>query len=432
MSLVNDMLRDLEARKIPLAADADYAFADDGIDAGGSRRRTAIAVVGLGVVVFTVTTLAWRSPGPAAKPGDEKPQREMVLPLARSAPPAVAVVTAPVPAADPAEAPAADPTKAPEADPSKAPTADPAEIRVLRLLREAREALAADRLTVPAHDSAYQRYLAVLAQIPDHPHAVNGMRAIVDRYLALAREAQQRGDSARMLALLARARRVGGDSIALDEGLAVAERLALHAAAPAAAGSPVAVRPSFSERDKQVAHRARTAIERRRFAVAEQLLREFVRHSPQSRHALYALFQLHLQRGDPSAAEQLLVRARHLPAHRFAHMKAQLLVAGGDAEAAIAAMEAQRPTHRQAPDYYRYLAGLYHRVGRYRQAAAGYRRLLQDNNADGAYWLGLAVCLDALQDKRGALQAFLHANRFSAADAQTQPYIKQRIRALSG
>jgi len=65
-------------------------------------------------------------------------------------------------------------------------------IMVARLLSRAEQALARDRLLMPAYDNAYDRYASVLQLEPGNQAAELGLQAIVLRYLAMAREAAQR------------------------------------------------------------------------------------------------------------------------------------------------------------------------------------------------------------------------------------------------
>jgi serine/threonine protein kinase len=60
---------------------------------------------------------------------------------------------------------------------------------VERLLREATQDLAADRLTTPADGNAFARYRAVLALEPDNEEALKGLHDILTRYLVLAKAA---------------------------------------------------------------------------------------------------------------------------------------------------------------------------------------------------------------------------------------------------
>lgn len=69
-------------------------------------------------------------------------------------------------------------------------------------------ALAEDRLSSPEEDNAVFYFHKILRQLPDHPDAYTGMERVFDRYLALARQAKERGEYSKALELLDRAEAV--------------------------------------------------------------------------------------------------------------------------------------------------------------------------------------------------------------------------------
>lgn len=72
----------------------------------------------------------------------------------------------------------------------------------------AEEDLAAQRLTTPAGDNAYQHYQAVLAAEPGHTQAREGIQRVVDQYVWLIRKVAQEGHLDRALVYLKRAETV--------------------------------------------------------------------------------------------------------------------------------------------------------------------------------------------------------------------------------
>jgi hypothetical protein len=110
------------------------------------------------------------------------------------------------------------------------------------------QALKDDRLLTPIDDCAYDYYQAALKVAPDHPAPRHGLDRLVDRYVALASEAAQRGQRDRALNLLERAKYVHADSpaIAMAEaqlelfGDAKRTRVILDAAALSARAASVA------------------------------------------------------------------------------------------------------------------------------------------------------------------------------------------------
>ncbi|MEZ5560696.1 MAG: hypothetical protein R3E86_19385 [Pseudomonadales bacterium] len=97
-----------------------------------------------------------------------------------------------------------------DADPASAPPrprdlSEEDRARVRQLLAEAEQALAEDRLFVPAENSAISRYDKILAIDPGNLDAIRGLEKIVERYLELALEAADRRQFERARAMLEQA-----------------------------------------------------------------------------------------------------------------------------------------------------------------------------------------------------------------------------------
>lgn len=95
-----------------------------------------------------------------------------------------------MPAPPPREVATVDLGQAPQTTPEPA-TPEPrvdtaAEVEINVLLAEAAEDLAENRLTTPEGDNAFEAYERILELAPGHPAALEGLAAMVDRYLSLA------------------------------------------------------------------------------------------------------------------------------------------------------------------------------------------------------------------------------------------------------
>lgn len=80
------------------------------------------------------------------------------------------------------------------------------------LLAAADSALQINQLTTPAEDNAFDRYQAVLLLRPGNTRALEGLRQIGERYIALAQSATSEGDLGRARSLLERAREAKAES----------------------------------------------------------------------------------------------------------------------------------------------------------------------------------------------------------------------------
>jgi serine/threonine-protein kinase len=79
-------------------------------------------------------------------------------------------------------------------------------IKIIGLINNAKLALSENRLMTPPGDNAFDRYRRVLKLDPGNQSARDGLRAIADRYLVLAKSASGSGDAAQTRDFLARAR----------------------------------------------------------------------------------------------------------------------------------------------------------------------------------------------------------------------------------
>ncbi len=84
--------------------------------------------------------------------------------------------------------------------------------KIERLLMRAETALAANRLSTPTRNNAYDLFRAVLLLKPGHPQARSGLQAVVLRYLELIRAAAARGEYDAAFQLIDKAKRVDADS----------------------------------------------------------------------------------------------------------------------------------------------------------------------------------------------------------------------------
>lgn len=88
---------------------------------------------------------------------------------------------------------------------------------VQRLLADAETALAAEMLTTPEHDNAFDRFKAVLILRPGNAQAESGLQEIFSRYTSMVRGAIVQGQVGNAQELLERARMVDSDNPEIAE-----------------------------------------------------------------------------------------------------------------------------------------------------------------------------------------------------------------------
>lgn len=120
---------------------------------------------------------------------------------------------------------------------------------VEQLLNEARAAVAAQQLVAPAEQSAFERYLAALAQQPANPIATDALRELFPfaaEQVGVTIHDGQLDEAQRQLDLLARADPANYTLTLLRAQLAEQRQRSLAAAATVAAPTPASTRPLAS------------------------------------------------------------------------------------------------------------------------------------------------------------------------------------------
>ena len=465
MSLVNDMLRDLAARQ---QADHSTASENDALLQQSSllqkKRYNWVPSVAVFVGVILVVSVAQIV---LQKNGEQPPS---VQTEASAEVPAL-VSDAPVGEKSVTEEqvniaqPSVDRTVSEDAvSVNGEPQHAAQQNTIYRLLQRAERALTLDRLTAPVEDNAYGYFQEILTLSPGNQPAEEGLQRIAGRYLELAQDAHQRGEYQRAETLLQRAEFVApgyaaiaqlreqlreqpavmasaqavetGNDASAQEKENVEERASvsvetLPVAEAEIRSSDIDIQPNPAWQDQQMVIQADALIAQGNDDAAVLALQQFVAQHQQPKKSAVRLFDLYIQQRNNEAARLLLQEANdYLSVTDHTRLTAQLLTAQGQHAAALAVLEKKREQAEQDESYHALLAALYHKAARYQESANHYRRLLDNFGEKPAYWLGLALALDALQQHASALEAY---RRIGLQDAQPQvkEYVAQRIAALS-
>lgn len=209
----------------------------DESDGGGTTSGGAgalgkgFAAAGIGVAVLALVGYLALSPntepaGPGA-PGTETPGpspapiAEVVVPEGREGAQLVPTRPPAEPAAGLTPSPPTPPaqtatTQAPAGPALEQPPPFAGEAEIDRLLGQASDDISAGRLTLPAGNNAFERYLMVLDRAPGHPEALKGLTRVVQRYTAMAEAAFAEDLFERGKSFLDRARQVASASPDLE------------------------------------------------------------------------------------------------------------------------------------------------------------------------------------------------------------------------
>jgi len=82
------------------------------------------------------------------------------------------------------------------------------------------------------------------------------------------------------------------------------------------------------------------------------------------------------------------------------------------------------------PDYHAFLAGALQRQQRHHEAAAEYQAALRSAPANGVWWMGMGISLQAEKRNAEALEAFRKAQGSGVLSAELQAFVERQIRQL--
>ncbi len=131
-----------------------------------------------------------------------------------------------------------------------------------------------------------------------------------------------------------------------------------------------------------------------------------------------------LREAQDSLAQGLKLSPNHLP---FSLLLARVFIEQGADGQAIATLEAAQSAGASNADYYSLLAALYQRTSRYPDAVKAYRETIALRAQDGRAWLGLGISLEAVQDNAGAGEAYTRALQLGNLDVTLTKYAQQRL-----
>ncbi len=340
------------------------------------------------------------------------------------------------------------------------------ESHIEHVLENARRALGLDRLTSPIGDNAFDYYKDALKLDAGNSEALNGLNVIAERYVELAQDYALEGNTTRAGVLLRRASAVAPAHPAIEHfwpnvnrfGYAISDTpqdngvpvktpdrpsskppesrsrvlasTVLGVVAPSE-GSRVTVVRSAEWEDRNAAAEARALIGQGLASSARLQLRAFVSVNPGASKSVRVLFELLLSEQKYAEARVLLSRHRDLPGTELAIMSSYWFLAQKDLTGVTDLIDSQPKSYDQNKEYLGLKAGVLQKISRYRESAEAYQRLLQSEPSNTAYWLGLAVALDAMTEPSRALVAFQRALP-GQNSADVRRYVLARIEALSG
>jgi len=189
----------------------------------------------------------------------------------------------------------------------------------------------------------------------------------------------------------------------------------------------------LKKKDQQVNRRALKLIGAGEHVQAQQLLLAFVQENKSSLYALETLVKLYLAQQNVSAAEQWIDQglARHPNQSALVKLKARSLMLAESFVAAIALLEQHLLNHGTDLEYQSLLASCYQRDRQFAKATLLYQRLVTTAPRQSRFWIGLALALEGDGRTRDAVAAYQAAKKLPDISAQMKTFASQKINALN-
>lgn len=151
---------------------------------------------------------------------------------------------------------------------------------------------------------------------------------------------------------------------------------------------------------------------------------------PEQAAARQALAALLIEARRWEAAEQVLREGIELPAARLASTLtlARVLVERSQAAAALELMEKQAASGERNAEYQGFLAVLLNRAGRAHEAAERYQAATRLAPGEARWWAGLGIALEADGQGAAAREAYLKARSLPGLPPELAQHIEQRLR----
>ncbi|MFY0678788.1 MAG: tetratricopeptide repeat protein [Neptuniibacter sp.] len=145
------------------------------------------------------------------------------------------------------------------------------------------------------------------------------------------------------------------------------------------------------------------------------------------------LATLLLSSGMHQEAQLLLQESLQIHADDFTLRKLQsrLLLSQGNTAESLSLLRQSLPMVKEDPEYHELLATAYQQQGMYEQAAKVYFTLLQHKNNTPRWWVGMAYSLELDKRYGEALRAYRSAVQIPGISASLKTYAEQRLQTLS-
>lgn len=194
------------------------------------------------------------------------------------------------------------------------------------------------------------------------------------------------------------------------------------------------VQQTPQQQDRGMAIKMTRLVNSRQLTQAKQQLGNYIAAHPVASESRTLLATLQIGGKQTAQAQQLIDDGLELdPYHPgLRKLKARLLLQQSQLSVAIELLSQQPPTITTDPEYHQILAASQQAAGQYQQAAEIYHRLLRLRSDEPSWWIGLALSLESMQQTQQARQAYQNVLKIPGLSQALSDYAGQRLSRLGG
>ena len=162
-------------------------------------------------------------------------------------------------------------------------------------------------------------------------------------------------------------------------------------------------------------------------------LTEAIRLKPDNGNARYLLASAYIQQDRSESALALLAQSvEMLPGDvKIKQLYAQILFHLGRHKTAIEILRTSKPVINEQPEYHALLAAILQDMDKHTESADIYQRLVKLHPDKSIWWMGLGISLEALGQVGEAVAAYEEALQSGSLTSNLRQYVSKRIKFLT-
>lgn len=192
--------------------------------------------------------------------------------------------------------------------------------------------------------------------------------------------------------------------------------------------------PTLQQQDRRAAKEARNRLQLRQPQAAEQILMALLKKYPDAPESnqLLLVMMLDQQRLDQVEQRLQLLANKKPLSLALVQLQARLFLLQAKPDESVQLLRSRQPIMQVNPEYYELLALAAQRDKQYELSGNVYKGLLNIDAGQGDWWVGLAIAEELQGQKADARQHYRQAIQASRTSDALRQYARQRYQALAG